>query len=363
MQLGRIRIRSRESSLLADLAGLDLSAGRRATISAAGVVLVALLGYLDFITPAVVSLAVLYVLVVVATTLLAGSKAGMITAVASTLAWVVGDSALIESDWTTYLVNGALRLAALLVVVVLVDRLVDALGRARLTSARGREFLATAAHQLRTPIAGMRASVDALSYLEPTPEQEVILTNLVGETARAGRLVNSLLRVARLDQGETMTLAALPVSAIVAPEIERCRAMTPSDIDIVVSVGSDPVVLADADATREALANLLDNARRHAHHRIELRVEVTGRAAGVQVIDDGTGIPPGDAELVFARFRTLDGAGGSGLGLAIARTIARRQDGDLVYEGGRFVMTLPTLDTAGLPDRARHDPTSLSTSG
>jgi two-component system OmpR family sensor kinase len=95
------------------------------------------------------------------------------------------------------------------------------------------------------------------------------------------------------------------------------------------------------EATKNALANLLDNARRHA--RSEVTVEVGATPAGVEiaVIDDGPGLPDGTGERVFERFVSLDGEGGSGLGLPIARGLVEAQGGRLTYEHRRFLIRLP----------------------
>ncbi|MDP8930617.1 MAG: HAMP domain-containing histidine kinase, partial [Actinomycetota bacterium] len=113
------------------------------------------------------------------------------------------------------------------------------------------------------------------------------------------------------------------------------------EVDLQVGEPPPPTVHLDADEVSEAIANLLDNARRYATTRVTLGVERRDTAVLVRVTDDGPGVPPGEEERIFARFATLDPSGGSGLGLPIAREVARAHDGDLTYEDGSFVLTLP----------------------
>jgi signal transduction histidine kinase len=328
--------------LLTRLVLRERSSSRRVLICAIGLTLITSIGFVDYNTPAVVSLAVMYVVVVVSVTLLAGFGPGMLTAVASTISWVVGDSALRPDESArTYVVNGTLRLLALTIVVLLVVRLVDAVTRAHRSELRSREFLATAAHQLRTPIAGVRASADALFWVDAPEEQEHLLANLSTESARAGRLIHSLLQVARLDQGEGFRHELVDVRQVVQSEVDRARSMSSPTTEFVVASGDPVPATIDVQATRDALANLLDNARRHAKLQIHVRIESDDRATRVVVADDGPGLPAGCEEQVFDRFVSLDGGGGSGLGLSIARQLIRMQGGDLFYDNGDFVMELP----------------------
>lgn len=102
----------------------------------------------------------------------------------------------------------------------------------------------------------------------------------------------------------------------------------------------------DPEAVRRIVANLLDNARRHAQRSITLTVHTSRSGVDVEVRDDGPGLDPASAEAVFDRFVALDGQRGSGLGLAIARSYARAHNGDLIYQDGAFVLSLP-VGTAG----------------
>lgn len=228
---------------------------------------------------------------------------------------------------------------------VLEDALEETRGaerEARESEARMRRFLADAAHQLRTPIAALRASVDTLLHIDDPQEREDLLVNVGREAARTSRLVDGLLRLAALDAEDvTGPRAATDIGDLVALEVERAEGLAP-DLELVADLPAHPVLArVDAGAIREAVANLLDNARRHATSRISVAVSVVDGQVRVDVGDDGPGVPAGQEEAVFARFHTLSGSG-SGLGLPISRSTARAHGGDVTLVDTRFRLTLPT---------------------
>jgi two-component system, OmpR family, sensor kinase len=241
----------------------------------------------------------------------------------------------------------------------MLDSLEAALVEARDAEERTRRFVDDAAHQLRTPLATIRGSVEALLQEADPRIRDRLMANLVRETARANRLLNSLLTMARLDQGRPPALSPTIVSEICRDEIERVRSLAPT---LTIASDHDAVLegpwLLDEPATREILANLLDNARRHARSRIEVRARLVDDPDGspiveVRVVDDGPGVPPEAANLIFERFATLDGQGGSGLGLPIARTLARAQGGELTLgTDAAFELRLPAREPATAPPTA-----------
>ncbi len=230
----------------------------------------------------------------------------------------------------------------------MLDELEAAVAEARSSERRTRRFLADAAHQLRTPLAGIRASVDTL-LREPEPsERDRLLDNLAQESARVSRLIDSLLRLARLDEDPGVVTEPVVVRDLVGEEVERARELAPSlTIDLGAADLGDRTAEVEPASIREALANLLDNARRHADRRI--RVDLAGTSDGVEVrvADDGPGLPDDRSEEAFDRFVSLDGQGGSGLGLPIARAVARNHGGDLTWRGDRFVLSLPDAPPEG----------------
>jgi signal transduction histidine kinase len=302
-----------------------------------------LIGVLDSVTGSNLSFGVFYVLVVVAVTVVSGAAVGIAAGLVSAAAWGTADVITSHSDLSVWIDvwNLATRFVVHAIVVILLAALLDALRSARESEARSRAFLATAAHQLRTPIAALSASVDALLVEGSTPSQERLLTNLAGEGSRLGRLVAGLLRTARLDQGEPLRPVPTDLRALCGTEIERVRQLSVADCRLSVAPEVPAVLVLDPDATSESLANLLDNARRHARSRLELRVAVERERLVLSVTDDGPGLPAGAEARVFERFVTLDGRGGTGLGLDIARELARRQGGDVHYRGKAFLLELP----------------------
>lgn len=233
---------------------------------------------------------------------------------------------------------------------------------ARASESRTRRFVADAAHELRTPIAGVQAAAEAVLQAgqDADPgERERMQLLLVREARRAGRLVEDLLSLARIDAGLELHREPVDLFALAANEADRTRLLAPAS---TVEVTGDPVLVpADPQRIAQVLANLLDNARRHgrADGGIGVHVARRGPLAELTVSDSGPGVEPADRERIFDRLVRLDsartarpdGAGpsGAGLGLAIARGIARAHGGDLrcvepepPWRGARFVLTLPT---------------------
>ena len=247
----------------------------------------------------------------------------------------------------------------------MLDALEGAEAAARAAAERTRRFVADAAHELRTPLAGVQAVTEAAMAPELTPEErERLQLLLLRETRRAARLVDDLLALARIDAGMELRREPVNLLELARAEADRVRLRDP-DRPVEVE-GAGVVVPGDAARLGQVLGNLLDNACRHtpAGGRIAVRVW-SGGLAVVQVSDEGPGVPRADRERIFDRLVRLDDArvsgsglsapgpsgsdqGGSGLGLAIARGIARAHGGDLRCvdpPGGRgatFVLTLPT---------------------
>jgi two-component system, OmpR family, sensor kinase len=224
----------------------------------------------------------------------------------------------------------------------MLDTLADAVSAKETERERTHRFLADAAHQLRTPLTGIRGSIELLLQGVDPDERDSLMTIAVRETARASAVLSSLLHVARLDQGRPPAREPLDICALVASEVERARDLAPElDITLQEAVAEPLPTEVDPQELSEALANLLDNARRHAASAVRVTLEATEHEVAVGVADDGPGVPTDARELIFERFATVDGLGGSGLGLPIARGVARAHGGDLVYVGDAFVLRLP----------------------
>ena len=223
------------------------------------------------------------------------------------------------------------------------DALVVAAEEARASEAATRQFLDDAAHQLRAPITSVRACAEGLLRPMDPETREELLGALVRETARAGRLIGGLLRMARLNQGHELDRHPCDLVALCRQEVARVQERAPLLRVTVDEVGETPIGAPqlDHEAIAEVLANLLDNARRHATSRIDVVLSCGRGAVEVSVADDGPGLPDGLVASAFSRFVSLDGKGGSGLGLPIARQLAQAHGGDVTYRDGTFVLQLP----------------------
>jgi two-component system, OmpR family, sensor kinase len=214
----------------------------------------------------------------------------------------------------------------------MLDELEGAEATARASEARTRRFVADAAHELRTPIAGVQAVAEAaIAPGMGSEERERLHLLLLRESRRAGRLVDDLLVLARLDAGLELRRELVDLLELARAEAERAQLVAP---DQQVEVRGEPVTVpGDASRLAQVLGNLLDNARRHAGPGSVTITVSGGDPATVLVTDEGPGVLPADRERIFDRLVRLDEArgdeGGAGLGLAIARGIARAHGGDL----------------------------------
>ena len=195
-------------------------------------------------------------------------------------------------------------------------------------------FIADAAHQIRTPLAGLASQVDLLTE-ETRPERREQQLNRVRErTAELGRLTNQLLNHAmiihraEIAEFDTIDLAVLARQVL----INAVPLSLDRDVDISFKEPPDPVLMrGDAVSLREALSNLIHNALKHgAETRLEVRVFAEDDAAIVEVVDDGPGIPVSEWQQVREPFHTKS-ATGSGLGLSIAGDVVRAHGGELRF--------------------------------
>lgn len=229
----------------------------------------------------------------------------------------------------------------------MLDELEGAERQARESEARTRRFVADAAHELRTPLAGVQAVAEAaVAPGLDAEERDRLHLLLLRESHRAGRLVDDLLALARIDAGIELRREPVELLTLAETEAERVRLRAP---DRAIEVTGSPVTVpADPLRIAQVLANLLDNAQRYGTVTVQV-----GPGAAVLVSDDGPGVAPADRERIFDRLVRLDEArtahdGGAGLGLAIARGIARAHGGDLrcadnpAGRGATFTLTLPT---------------------
>lgn len=208
-----------------------------------------------------------------------------------------------------------------------------------------RRFLVDAAHELRTPIAGMQVAAEQLanSASEHHDGQYRRAVLLFSDARRAGRLVADMLDLSRIDAGLALERDDVDVAAVLDGEVDRAAMLAPQ---ITLRRTGLPSLTLQVDATRlsQIVSNLLDNARRYtpAGGAITVDLRADDDAAEVTITDTGPGIPEEERDRVFERLVRLDAGrdrdhGGAGLGLAIARALARAHGGELVclpHEGG-----------------------------
>ena len=236
----------------------------------------------------------------------------------------------------------------------MLDELEGAERRAQQAEERTRAFLADAAHELRTPIAGVQAAAETMLHHDDQldrDERQHLQALLVREAERAGALISGLLAAARLDAGIDLDLAPISLPTLVHSELDRVRLLNPEAT--VTMSGPEVIARADAAKVSSILRNVIDNAMRAAGPQGELHVVVReqDQYAIAEFWDSGPGVPPSERERIFERLVRLDhgranDAGGSGLGLAIARGYARAHGGDLTCEepngvGAMFRLVLP----------------------
>ncbi|QNA87236.1 sensor histidine kinase [Massilia sp. Dwa41.01b] len=236
----------------------------------------------------------------------------------------------------------------------LVGSLNDMLGRLAQTIDMQKRFIADAAHQMKTPLAGMRMQSElALRQVDPD-EIHRSLEQLAKSSESATRLVNQLLALAR---AENQPHAGLAFEEIELGPLARAtvqdwvQASFTHGIDLGFEEQDEKVSIAGhALMLRELLSNLIDNALRYTPHggSVTVRVRRDGPHALLEVEDTGPGIAPSERAHVFERFYRILGssATGSGLGLAIVRDIARLHGGDVRIEdaaqgGAVFTVSFP----------------------
>ncbi|MDR0781593.1 MAG: sensor histidine kinase N-terminal domain-containing protein [Pseudomonadales bacterium] len=219
-----------------------------------------------------------------------------------------------------------------------------------------KHFIGDAAHQLRTPLAGLAAQIDLARSQANLPQTAHALEQIKGVSDRLNHVVNQLLSLARNDAGADRAPVMTPLDlndfarGITLEWVERALER---GIDLgFESGGHETRVMADAQRLGEALDNLIDNALKYCPRTSVVTVRVGERTLSVE--DNGPGIPPQERARIFERFYRLLGSGkdGNGLGLAIAKKIVEMHQGTITVEaapGGRgalFLIRFPAATPA-----------------
>ena len=235
----------------------------------------------------------------------------------------------------------------------------DMLSRLADAQQRQRDLVSDTAHELRSPIASIRAQLEvALDHPDGLDWPETA-RDVHADTLRLARLTEDLLLLARLD-GRHQRRKPTDLSAVCGSVVARySAARVPVRADAAAPITGPCVIAGDPDALSRLLVNLLDNAVRHATSQVCVSVRGDDGWAVLVVSDDGPGIPAEDAERAFGRFSRLDnarnrtgeeGVAGAGLGLAIVRSTAEAHGGSVSLSdarpGLRVVVRLPLADDA-----------------
>jgi two-component system OmpR family sensor kinase len=220
---------------------------------------------------------------------------------------------------------------------------------------RLRRFVADASHELRTPVTTIRgyAELYRTGALQDGDELSEAMRRTEQEAVRMGSLVDDLLRLARLDEGQPPEAADVDLGALAADAVRDALARDPGR-SITLDVPGPVRVRAEEDGVRQVIGNLLANALVHAPGAtVAVRVRDGGDVGVLEVADDGPGMSTADAARAFERFYRADASrsrhrGGSGLGLSIVDATVRAHGGTASIqsapgEGTTVRVTLPRL--------------------
>jgi signal transduction histidine kinase len=200
---------------------------------------------------------------------------------------------------------------------------------------RQRSFLAAVSHEFKTPLAGMRLSVETLALRDPPAEKrQQLVSRLLDELDRLETMVSHLLDTSHIEAGSVIChpermLLERAVGAAMRGVEDRARR---SGVALEADISRELEIYADPAAVRAVIDNLVDNAVRACAGRENARVRIAASAGGafveMTVADNGIGFPPDEAGRLFERFYRVERGvrpkgGGSGLGLYIVRHLAK----------------------------------------
>jgi signal transduction histidine kinase len=227
----------------------------------------------------------------------------------------------------------------------------DMLSRLGAAQQRQRGLVSDTAHELRSPIASIRAQLEVALDHPDSQDWQQTGSDVLADTLRLAALAEDLLVLARLDEADKPRAARdVELAALAADVVSR---YPDAPVPVVLAQAEPCQVTGDPDGLGRMLGNLIDNAARYARTQVAVSLTLDGQAARLCVADDGPGIPAVDRERAFGRFtrleadRSRDGedGGGAGLGLAIVRATAWAHGGSAWLEdagpGLRAVVLLP----------------------
>jgi two-component system phosphate regulon sensor histidine kinase PhoR len=218
------------------------------------------------------------------------------------------------------------------------------------------DFVANISHELRTPIASLKALVETLQdgAIADKSVAEDFLYRMQVETDKLAQMVSELGELSRIESGDfSIKVEPLDIAVVAARVAERLRAqaeraMLSLNLDVAIGL---PHIMGDENRIEQVLVNLVHNAIKFTPQggRVTISLGVENDAVSISVSDTGIGIPADDLPRIFERFYKVDRArsgGGTGLGLAIAKHIVQAHGGDIRVaseegKGSTFTFSLP----------------------
>lgn len=229
-----------------------------------------------------------------------------------------------------------------------------------------RDFVANVSHELKTPVGAVGLLAETIQQVADEPENVMRFSEkLVVEARRLGDLVQEIIQLSRLQEGDSLAKSeVVDIDAVVREAIDRVRVEAESRKVSLASGGTQGLqVYGDHALLTTGIRNLLDNAVRYSrpHGRVSVGVSEHDGEVSIAVVDQGEGIPSDMRERIFERFYRGDKArsretGGSGLGLSIVKHVAADHGGRIKLwsepgQGSTFTLILPQAYTPDLLER------------
>ncbi len=221
---------------------------------------------------------------------------------------------------------------------------------------RQKQFLASASHELKTPITMLRLFMD--EALQNQEMDEAFRQQMISQRTnlfRMDRLVKTLLNLSALELRETIDKQDFNLTSLVNNLLEDFSAgISAADISLEIKLQENLHLMGDQDKIRRLLINILDNAIKYNHKggMIELQASGNGKEVSISLYNTGPGIPEADREKIFEQFYRIEKSrslqyGGAGLGLTIVRQIVKLHKGSIKVESEpelwtRITIILPT---------------------
>lgn len=228
------------------------------------------------------------------------------------------------------------------------------------------DFVANISHELKTPVGALAVLAEALCQVDDPEVVQRLSNKIADEAIRAGRTIDDLLELSRIEFGGEAVKDVVDVDVIVAEALGRTQAYSESrSIEVTyeqdsIAKGSRPPLRVRGDRRQlvSALGNLIENAVKYSEAGGRVHLSALQKAGEVQIAvrDFGMGVPAKDIDRIFERFYRVDRArsretGGTGLGLAIVRHVVSNHGGQVLVvsnegEGSTFTLTLPNVSTS-----------------